>query len=410
MHLSATRWVGVGLLIGGLILTAVALTARGSAVEASPLVAVRGVSADATADNGQRKLARTTDGTLYLAYSAPVDGVEQAHISFSLDDGQTWKPEITLAQQGIWSDLPTLASGPDGRLDAAWVDYASVGHVWYASRRGGVWSDFEKISPGPHYAGFPALVVSDNGADVLWYAAPPSEVTEHGSEYEIHHTTGGPGTWSEPEVLSSGSEDALNPSLARSPDGSLEAAWFQFGSNSYGVQHSTFSESAWASPSLISAPGSTGTGTNIEVGPDHVTHLVWEQTDGTSNGVSYSRDEGSGWSPETMLSSVMSNDPVVGVDDQLRVYALWSQEGRIMGRLWDDSWSDASDLGPGTNPTLLSGERVMAAWTRPAAGSHEVVTAFLRTETGVSTSSPVLVAAALIGLIFGGVLTLRSSA
>jgi hypothetical protein len=372
------KLAGLGLIVAGLALGSVALALGGpSPIEGAPIVATRGVSPDATSDNGQRKLARTADGTLYLAYTGPQGGVEQAHVSFSLDQGQSWKPELTLGQPGIWSDLPTLAAGDNGRLDAAWVDYTSVGHVWHATMTSGAWSEPAKISPGPDYAGFPSMVITDGRAEVVWYAAPPDETREHGSAYEIHHTTGASGGWSQPVVLSSGSDDALNPSIALSPTGSLEAAWFQIVSGTYGAQHATFSDGEWTLPDLISARSQTATGVSLETGPESTIHLVWEQTDGLSVGVAYARYDGAEWASPEPLSESLSQDPVVAVDGQARVYVLWSENGQIKGRLWDGGWSVPSDLGPGTNPSLLSGDRVIAAWTRPAADSFEVVATFL---------------------------------
>ncbi len=402
------KLAGLALILAGLVLVSLALSQGSFTIEGSPIVAARGVSPDATIDNGQRKLARTTDGTLYLSYSAPRDGVEQAHVSFSLDQGQSWKPEITLGQKGIWSDLPTLAAGDNGRLDAAWVDYVSVGHVWHASMQDGVWSEPEKISPGPHYAGFPAMVIAGGEAQVVWYASPPAEDRDHGSAYEIHHTTGSSGVWSEPTILSSNSEDALNPSIALSPDGSLEAAWFQIVSSTYGAQHATFWQGVWTLPDLISTRSQTATGVSIEVGAGGTIHLVWEQTDGISVGVAYSRYDGNGWAAQEAVSSAFSQDPVVAVDDEGRVYVLWSEEDRIKGRVWDDGWSAPSDLGPGTNPSLLSGDRVLAAWTRPAADSHEVVTSFIDLDVSVSRSQIALGVAALFAVVSGGALAVRA--
>ena len=112
--MNTLKLLGLGLLTVGAISGVLALTDSSASVSASQIVAVRGVSPDATSDNGQRKLARADDGTLYLAYSGPIEGVEQAQVSFSLDNGQSWKPETVLGQPGIWSDLPTLAAGPGG--------------------------------------------------------------------------------------------------------------------------------------------------------------------------------------------------------------------------------------------------------------------------------------------------------
>ncbi len=377
--MSALRLLGYGLLVIGITLAALAVNALHGGIEASPLVAVRGVSPDATSDNGQRKLARAEDGELYLAYSSPVNGVEQAHVSFSLDDGRSWKPETVLAQPGVWSDLATIAAGPNGRLDAAWVDYTSVGQVWYASLQNGVWSKYEKISPGDTYAGFPAMVIVDGAANVLWYAAKPDPTTEHGSAYEIIHTIQKDGIWSTPELLSTDSEDALNPALAVGPDGDLEAAWFQIFQGVYGAQVARYDGNSWTPPILISTPASTATGVSIAVDTAGSVHLVWEQTGGDSEGVGYSRFQAGLWSEPIMISEALSQDPVVATDSQNRVAVLWGEDGKIRARLWDGGWSDAVTLGPGTNPSSLSGDRILVTWTRQTEAGYELVTSYLET-------------------------------
>lgn len=368
-----------GLLLGALTasiaLAYLALTWKDGRIDANPTLAVRGVAPDATNDNGQTKLARATDGTIYLAYSAPEDGVEQAHISFSLDEGQTWKPEITLGQDGIWSDLPAIATGRGGRLDVVWVDYASVGHVWYATRQSGTWSEQTKISPGPDYAGYPAIAISDDDtAQVVWYGAIPDQETEHGSLYQIEHTSNADHSWTSPVVLSTSSDDALNPALAATSGGDLLAAWFQVRDNVYAAEVATLSNGEWTSPELVSVPGVRATGVAVTADAEGVTHLVWEQSLGESTGVAYTRRVNGDWAPVERLSTEGSSDPVVAVDAQGRTFVVWSQRGQIVARMRDGAWSDPVTLGAGTNPTLLSGETVLAAWSRRSEAGDELVT------------------------------------
>lgn len=377
-------WSGIAFVILGLLIGTLVLATQGTKIETDPVVAARNVSTAATSDNGQRKLARADDRTLYMAYSASTEGVEQAHVSVSLDGGQTWKLEVILGQPGIWSDLPALGSGPDGRIDAAWVDYTSVGHVWYSSRRNGDWEAFQKISPGPHYAGFPAIAMLGTVPNVVWYAAAPSEETQHGSDYEIRHTMLDQGEWTQPELLSTSSEDALNPAMALGDNGTVRVAWFEDTASVYGIYASSFRDGIWTTPQLVSTPDQTATGVSIEVDSAGLSHAVWEQTADTSKGVGYSVQTDLGWQTMQLLASKGASDPVVAVDHADRVYVLWSENGRIIGRVMDQEWSDPVDLGPGTNPTSLSGETVLAAWTRPVSGSHEVVISDLRLRTSSS--------------------------
>lgn len=379
--MSITRLVALMLLSVAMAAAVVAVARDQTTIETSPVVAARDVSADATSDNGQRKLARADHGILYLAVAGPVDEVEQAQVLFSIDGGRSWKPDVVLAQPGVWSDLPTLAAGADGRIDAAWVDYSGVGHVWYASKQNEEWSDFTKISPGDTYAGFPALVIRDGNASVLWYAAPPDETREHGSAYEIFHSELGSDGWTTPQLLSEGSEDALNPSLAIGPDSSLHGAWFQVDQGTYGAQHAVFGGDAWSDPDLISSREGTATGVAIEVDPSGVTHMVWEQTVDESVGVAYARLDGDVWSEPLMLTDELAQDPVLAFDGEGRVGVLWSEDGRITARMFDGGWSASEELGSGVSPSVLSGDQILAAWTRgTSAGSEVVVTPVTRGE------------------------------
>jgi hypothetical protein len=375
-----------------------------------PIVAARGVVPDATSDNGQRKFARSSDGTLYLTFSSATEGVEQAHVYFSVDDAQSWKPEVTLAQPGVWSDLATLASGPDGRLDASWVDYTTVGNVWYASMQDGSWSDFEKISPGETYAGYPAMEVIDGVANVLWYAAPPDAERAHGSAYEIMHSFLTEAGWSPPELLSSNSDDALNPAAAVGPDGTLYGSWFEMFQGAYAAQVAEYDGSNWSFPTLISTPAQTATGVSIDAAADGTVHLVWEQANGDSFGVGYARLVDGTWSQPEMLSEQVSQDPVVASDSSGRIVAVWSEDGEIKARVRDDAWSDTADLGPGTNPTSLSGDRVLVGWTRETTAGHEVVVSYVTIDTAIDLPGLGMLIAAGLLVMVGVVLLVRGPA
>lgn len=389
-----------GMVIVAVVLAYLAFAWNETRVEANPTLAIRGVAADATNDNGQRKLARASDGTIYLAYSAPENGVEQAHIAFSLDEGQTWKPEITLGQPGVWSDLPAIATGADGRLDVVWVDYVSVGHVWYASRQNGTWSEQVKISPGPTYAGYPTIVVSDGTAQVVWYGAIPDQETEHGSLYQIEHTSNAGDIWTEPVLLSASSDDALNPALTQTSGGALQAAWFQIQDDTYAAEVATFSNGEWTAPQLISVPGVRATGVAIEADGGTVTHMVWEQSAGDNTAVAYARGVDGEWTRAEQLSDEGSADPVVAVDGQGRTIVVWSQRGQIVARVGDQEWSDPVTLGPGINPTLLSGETVLAAWTRHSDAGNELVTTPL-TIVESTAATPIVFGVLAIALLVG---------
>jgi len=160
----------------------------GGALNASETV-VSDVLSDATHGNGQRKLVVSPDGTMYIIHTAPLDGTAAVVVSRLDDAGTSWERDAVLSRHGITAGLGSLSVDAAGTLHAAWVDYETVGQVWYAERTGDVWTKSVKISPGVIYAGFPVIATGGGAVHVLWYAAQPDDSYRHGSLYEIRQTT-----------------------------------------------------------------------------------------------------------------------------------------------------------------------------------------------------------------------------
>ena len=383
--LPASRFSVVFALLGVVVLVPVAAGAEGPAVDL--VVAVTDVSSTATEDNGQQKLALTPDGTLFLAYSAPNpdagqfsgskyagagDAGESVFVARSNDEGATWTTEARLSRDHVPARLAAIAAGPDGSVHASWVDFETVGHVWHAVRDNGAWQPGEKVSPGPFYAGFPALAIGEDAVHLLWYAAPPDQETDHGSRYEIRHTIDSGQGWATPVLVSTNSQDALNPTVVRDRDGVIHTAWYQVWVNTYRANYASWN-GEWQVPKAVSSFEANATGVAMDVAPDGTVHLVWEQVTGADLGVAYSRLQSEGWSEIEILSERGARDPVIASDDAGRVFAAWSRDGEIESRLLEGGWGPATSLGPGAHPSLLAGEVVRAAWTRPSGGWHEIV-------------------------------------
>ncbi|MDR5682411.1 MAG: sialidase family protein [Armatimonadota bacterium] len=340
-----------------------------SAPEASGRIL--GASQDATAANNQRKIAQTSEG-LYLAYVAPEDGVDQVFVARSTDGGRRWIREARLSRRGIRASLPAVAADRAGRVHAVWVDYETVGHVWYAVRGAGGWSGHTKLSLGPDYAGFPAVAAASDGVHVVWYGVRPGETTRHGAIYEILHTRSVPGGWSRPALLSAGFPDSLNPAL-EAAGGVLQAAWYQFDGQRYRVHHATWREGRWESPALVSQPGHDAYGVALAVEPDGTAHLVWERRDRAGPFVTYARLSLGALVAEETVSAEAGEAPTVAVGADRTVYVAWISKDRVLLRRREGRWRPIQSLGPGAHPTLYAASEVWLAWTRAAGGTSEIV-------------------------------------
>ncbi len=341
-------------------------------------VRIAAASPEATNDNGQRKFLQTAEGTLELIYGRQVDQIDQIFVTSSEDQGATWSDPIRLSRPTIHARLGSLAEDPGGRLHAAWVDYETVGHVWYAVRTDGVWSQAAKISPGPFYAGSPVIAAEADQVHLIWYASVPDESYDVGSRYEIVHLLNSEGAWGEPNVVSVGGLDALNPTVAQDRQGVVHTAWYERDIGRYQAHYAFFEEQDWRRPDIISPDTSHALGVAMEISPDGTVHLVWEQFADEGPEVHYSSLTDNEWSQPRVLAPSPAIDPVVASDNGGHLFAAWSDRSEIFtSELQDGSWAAATNLGAGTHPTLASGDQVHIAWTRPDGANHEVVTASL---------------------------------
>jgi hypothetical protein len=394
----ARRRYGTSLFLALLLL--VGAPAGAAELESTPIRVASG-SSEATNDNGQRKFLQTEEGTLELIYGQLENEVDQIFVTSSDDEGSTWTDSIRLSRQEIPARLGSLAEDPDGRLHAAWVDYETVGHVWYAVREDGVWSDAAKISPGPFYAGFPVIAAEADRIHLLWYAAVPDDNYDAGSRYEVIHLLNSEGAWGRPTVVSVGGLDALNPTVAQDRAGVVHTAWYERTVGRYQAHYAFFDKEEWKTPAVISPDTSNALGVAMDISPDGTVHLVWEQFAADGPEVHYSSLADDTWSEPRILASSPAIDPVIASDDNGRLFAAWSDRSAIYtSELQDGSWVAPTNLGPGTNPTLASGEQVRIAWTRPDGAGHEVVTASLLSglpDDGGGLPGLVWISAVLVG-------------
>lgn len=356
------------------ILTALGLALLSGCGQSGGESVISEVSAGATSGNGQRKLVTGPDGTMYIIYVAPRNGTEAAVVSVSDDGGSSWTEEAVLSRPGIPAGLGSLAFDEAGTLHATWVDYETVGHVWYADRTGTTWSDGVKISPGPTYAGFPVVAVGNDAVHVLWYAAQPDDTYRHGSLYEIRDTYQTVNGWSDPVLVSQGSDDALNPSADEDSEGNIHSAWYQIDGEIYQINTALWDGQRWTEPNTVSASPANAKQVAINIGFDDTVNLTWGQLRGGVNAIAFARQVSGSLADSELLSPGPAEDPVVATDSESNVFVAWASDNNVILRSWDGSqWGPPETIGQGRSPTFVSGDPVTIAWTRPTETGFEIV-------------------------------------
>ncbi len=340
------------------LLAALAVPRTAPAAPAVVTVA-REVSPQATAENSQRKLVVDRQGRIALAFVRPVGGTDRIFLAESADRGRSWRwAEVPAASRP--ARLPALHPFPDGGLHLVWTDFGLKGRILYIVRRAGSWTAPLALSPPGVYAGVPVVAPLRGLAHVLWYGIRPErpqEATRHDAIYQILATRQEGRAWVQPEVISPGVPDSINPALAADGGGRLHAAWFQFDGRVYQIRYTRFT-GRWEAPRSVSAGNVDHT--NVALDADGVeVHLVWEER-GAQRKIIYSRPD----RPPRTLASGAVGDPVVAAAAG-RVAAAWSEGGVIVMRSIRPA-AAALRVGRGIAPMLvLYGSTAYLAWTWP---------------------------------------------
>lgn len=355
--------------IAALILIALVATPA-----AAQVVVATGVAEDATEATSQPKIGIDGRGTVYLTFVKPSGGADQIFVASS-SDGRRWNlQQVTRA--AAHSRYPALAVGPDNTVHLAWTQYDNgVGKVYYSRHDGRQWSTPVKVSPGETYAGVPAVAVDAQGTvHLVWYgirAEAPAVRTRHGSIYEILYTAFRDGRWREPELISPGIPDSVNPALGIDGLGRLHSAWYQYDLRNYQVRH-TLRDSTWDKPETVSSGRADALGVALAVGPDGAAYVVWERRESGGSRIYFAAFR-QRWSGQQQISPPAQSafNPSVAVDERGQVYAAWDSAGQVYLRRRAGGWLGTDRVtsdGKNTQPVLgAARSAVVLMWTQQLA-------------------------------------------
>lgn len=352
-----------------LLVLSLARPSAPASVPAAVRVVARGVSPEATAENSQRKLLVDPRGRIFLAFVQPVGGIDQIVVAESGDRGRTWRMQQQVTHEAQHARLPSLDRFPDGSLHLVWTEYAPIGRIYHAVRRGGRWTDEAALSVRGIYAGIPVVTPRAGWPHVLWYGIVPerpSVRTRHGAIYEIVFTRQERTGWTRPVSISPGIPDSLNPALAADSAGVLHAAWYQFDGRVYQIRYRRY-DGRWSPVRTLTGGRTENTAVALATSGREV-HLVWVEQ-GAVRRVMYRALAGSA---APIATGAEVRGPVIAAAGG-RVVAAWAQEGRILLRPLRPA-GPARVVGRGSGPPALAlfGDAAMVAWTATTGGASDI--------------------------------------
>ena len=281
-------------------------------------------------------IAGSSDGNRLVAIWGQFDGSNDVlKTARSTDAGATWSSPSDFSDPNFSADDPAVAMSVDGLTAvAAYVkDVGSDSRVLSrTSTDGGLtWNSPTILSDADENAGQPQIALSDDGsrAAITWIR---SDGANPRAQASFSQDSGN--TWSSPTTLSIAGQDANLAAIDGSADGQmLTVAWQLSATPGFRIQ-SRSSTDAGASGSPVvthSAEASAGDDPDVVVSADGTTAAItWYRLIdfGTSRvEVVTSVDQGSTWdTPETLSDTAFdSNDPLAAISaDGRTILATWA--------------------------------------------------------------------------------------
>ena len=339
---------------------------------------------------GQPSLVGSDDGLRVSAvwYSYANDKVRTASSS---NGGQTWSTPADIRSSGAFNYSPFLSGSSDGnRLAAVWVDRISgqnVVQMAFSTNAGQTWSSPQNLSDTDEDAVDPHVAMSADGTRVTVVFSQKPTV---GKQRIFASTSANGGsTWSAATPISVAGENASEPKVAMSADGS--AVHVVYGGEDAGysrIQATTSPDgvSNWSTSVPLSEAGQAASRPQVTASTNG-TRLTaaWQRFDGSFDRIqsATSSDAGVNWTPVPVTHSAAGSDAydpqIVGSDDGVNVTISWPREDPNSSYLIetassDDgggSWNSARLLSDNTQEaydpavaTSADGRRVLAAWSQ----------------------------------------------
>jgi len=325
--------------------------------------------------NNQRKLVRTSDGTLYCVYAEAYFGYWHIAVKKSVDNGETWTdwdiisdfPDMTYYDH--WN--PSIAVDSKGILHVVWAGRAS-GYdnfqIWY-SKYDGTWHKPVRISTYQYMEyddqWYPSIAVDSNdNLHVVWHGK--------GFGYGLHNQiwyAKYDGKWHTPVRISTyegmHQYDQLCPCIAVDSNDNLHVVWYgkATGYDYNQIWHTKY-DGIWHTPTRISTYSDMELYDQryscIAVDDNDNLHVVWhgKTTGYDHNQIWHTKYDGI-WHTPTRISTYSGMEnydqyyPSIAVDSGNRLHVVW--QGKAEGytdydKVWyakyETSWETPECLQP----------------------------------------------------------------
>ena len=262
-------------------------------------------------------------------------------------EGENWSTPAPIQIYEYWDLHPSMTTDSAGNICAVWQSLRDLSglnfNICASYHNGTSWSSPELISTGPQYDLEPSVTTDREGMVwVVWKSWRPDS-SQVSAEIMTAQFDGI--SWSSPFRVTSDTVDNSDPSIIGDPNGKIWIAWASNREGDWNI-YSSYYDGTWSQPLAVTTHPKDDLQAKITTDGAGKVWVAWQSfRDGDAN-IYVSSNDGSGWSMPFQITSDTLDDisPSFSQNNSGKVWLSWMSKRcgnwDIFSSLYDgSSWS-----------------------------------------------------------------------
>jgi len=292
-----------------------------------------------TQTNNQRKLARTSDGTLWCVYHRSDGSYNQVYASYSTNDGETWTEEQLTNVSGN-QYYPSIAIDSQDNIHVVWRGYGwgsntNRNNIRYRKRTSSGWQSHEAVTDISYHQYDPAIAVdSQDNIHAVWCGGGWGTNTSYNNIQYRKRTSSG---WQTQESVTDTNNNQSRPAIAIDSNDNVHVVWQGkgWGTNTANddIQYRKRTSSGWQTQEDVTDKTDYQQSPSIAIDSNDDIHVVWYGygwgTNTSYYNIRYRKRTSSGWQSHEAVTDKDNNqyDPTIAIDKNDNIHVVWHGQG-----------------------------------------------------------------------------------